>query len=158
MAQSRPQQCIQDMKKYVIKATNRPPVRFTGVFLGSSTKTADIDQAIVLDEIDAIENYIKKHEDYKQGYPSGDYLSLSAYETKSKKIVVVESRFKWDYSIPGGGVDGRMAKLNIYDNIEHFLSDQAKKDGNYGYHTVKLMNNIVDSSPDYCDLWVEEID
>ena len=158
MAQPRPQQCINNMNKYVIKATNRPPVRFTGVFLGSSTKNSEIDQAIVLEDIDLLKDYIKKDELYKAGCPSGSYLSLSAYETESKKIIVVESRFEWDYSSLDNSIMSRTAKLSIYDTVEHFLSDQVKKDGTYGIHTVMLMNNIVDSSPDYSDLWVEEID
>jgi hypothetical protein len=53
---------------------------------------------------------------------------------------------------------GRTAKLDVYENVEHLLNDQVKKDGSYGFHTVKLMNSIVDSSPDYSDLWIEEID
>jgi hypothetical protein len=146
------------MNKYVLKATNRPPVSFTGVFLGSSTNNADVDQAVVNDDHDSLMNYIKSTELYKANCPHGKYLSLSAYETKSKKIVLVESRFEWDFSALNDSIMGRTAKLDVYENVEHLLNDQVKKDGSYGFHTVKLMNSIVDSSPDYSDLWIEEID
>ena len=146
------------MNKYVIKATNRAPVSFTGVFLGSSTKNTNIDEAVAIDDYDVLKDYIENTAAYKANYPRGKYLSLSAYQTKSKKIIIVECRFEWDFTVYSDTTFGRTAKVDIYDNVEHFLSDQAKSDGSYGSHTVRLMNNIVDSSPDYSDLWVQEID
>ena len=147
------------MNKYVITTDDRPPVVFTGDYLGSSAHSDDLENLDIQDH-SALTKFCEEADKAceKAGdYPGGDIRRLKLYRSRSGKIILHDERFLWNHKsdfLPWI----QPSKLKTYHDLSAYLNESVKVDGTYGYLTHGLMSNIVKTDSEAKCLWIQEID
>ena len=143
MAQSRPQQCTQIMKKYVLKPYGQRPLRFEGLAIAST----DPREGNVITPLELIEHARKEADQ------TASYMILNLYKTRNNKII--QQRFDVAYDFDKDDFGAKRHEVLVFQNIEDYLSSIPAK---IGWLTLSLVNNLIDNYPEYEDLWVQDID
>lgn len=140
------------MNKIVIHSIKQRPLRFNGELLASNHRNAELITAL------EAKDYIA--EEYKGGYHP-DYV-LNLFRTSSGKVIEQHMRFKALYTDENDEStaypDLYQNRYVIYDSIEDYFEAKYGNGSEVGYVTKSLVDNLVESNPEFLDLWVKDID
>jgi len=137
------------MKKYILKADRRRPLKFDGVILGVTDSNPDEEVFASLEQ--------RASESSAPGFY--EHTRLTLYRTQGGKIILHTQRFGCSGSVDHvGGFNGIRSDVDVFDSFESYIASLESKNGKYGFLTVDLIAKVIEDHPEFEEFWMESID